>query len=110
MDGAAPCDEWIAAWQRPGVESARRALTLLEAQRHRLAMYASCAFYWEDIDRLEPGYSIRRGIAAADLLDSQFGTRLRDNFVAHLSQIRGWRSELSAAQMHAHACDEQAAD
>jgi hypothetical protein len=110
VDEAVPFGDWIAAWQRPGADNARRALTLLEAQRHRLAMYASCAFYWEDIDRLEPGYSIRRGVAAADLLDGQFGTRLRDGFVARLSQIRGWRSELSAAQLHAHACDEQAAD
>jgi hypothetical protein len=110
VDEAVTFDDWIAAWQRPGNESARHALTLLEAQRHRLAMYASCAFYWEDIDRLEPGYSIRRGVAAADLLDSQFGTRLRDSFVARLSQIRGWRSELSAAQLHARAAEEQAAD
>ena len=110
VDDAVAFSDWLNQWQRPGVANAARAQALLEAQRHRLAMYASCAFYWEDVDRLEPGYSIRRGLAAADLLDDLVGARLRTRFVARLNQIRGWRSELSAAQLHADPCDAQAAD
>ena len=39
-------------------EQAQRLLTLLEAQLCRQRMYASCTFFFEDLDRLEPRYAI----------------------------------------------------
>ena len=107
VDGALPFDDWIGAWKRDGA-SAGAARALLEAQRHRLAMFASCAFYWDDVDRLEPGYGIQRGLYAAELLERRFGGRLRAGFIRDLGLVRGWRSPLSAAQLHAH--EELAAD
>jgi hypothetical protein len=44
-----------------------RLLTLLEAQFHRQRMYASCTFFFEDLERLEPRYAIANGIRALAL-------------------------------------------
>jgi hypothetical protein len=102
VDGADTFADWLGRWHGPQTDP-RIAELLLEAQRHRLAMYASCAFYWEDVSRIEPGYGIRRGLAAATLLDHEFGTRIESDFVRDLREVRGWRSPHSAAVLHAGA-------
>ena len=48
-------------------DEALRILTLLEAQFHRQRMYASCGFFFEDLERLEPRYAIANGIRALAL-------------------------------------------
>lgn len=101
VEGASPFDSWYAAWQPDGHADPRRAQLLLEAQRHRLAMYASCAFYWEDVGRIEPGYGIKQGLAAAHLLDHEYGSALAESFRRDLTNVIGWRSAKSAAELHA---------
>jgi hypothetical protein len=70
-----------------------RILTLLEAQFHRQRMYASCGFFFEDLERLEPRYAIANGIRALALTfyatrdDLSHGFR-RDLKVA-VSQVTG---------------------
>ncbi len=84
-----------------GSYEAETLTTLMEAQRFRLAMYASCAFYWDDLTRLEAGYGVRSALHAAKLLDRQFGTALGHGFEQDLSRVNGWKSDKSAAELYA---------
>ena len=77
----------------PETEEAATLATLMEAQRFRLAMYASCAFYWDDLTRLEAGYGVRSALYAAKLLDRRFGTDLRHGFERDLERVNGWKSD-----------------
>ncbi|MCO5176843.1 MAG: DUF3536 domain-containing protein [Thermomicrobiales bacterium] len=79
VEGAVSFSEWYEQWRTShGDEAIAR--QLLESQRLRLSMYASCAFYWEALDRLEPTYGIRRARAAATLLDNACSTSLASAF------------------------------
>ncbi len=84
-----------------GSDAAHTLLTLMEAQRFRLAMYASCAFYWDDLTRLEAGYGVRSALHAATLLDRDHGTTLRDGFEQDLTEVNGWKSDKNAAELYA---------
>ncbi len=95
VDGAAAFDDWFDD-QRTVHGDARIAGRLLEAQRLRLSMYASCAFYWESLDRLEPVYGIRRGLAAAAIVDDLLGTFLGASFQHDLEASLGWPSRDNA--------------
>ena len=55
----------------PGADAAARRTfaTLMAAQRWRLAMYASCGWFWETPDRVETGLVIRAATHAATLID-----------------------------------------
>jgi hypothetical protein len=75
----------------------------MEGQRYRLAMYASCAFYWDDLTRLEAGYGVRSAHYAAALLDRRFGTGLQQSLTDDLSSVVGWKSEMSAAVLYTTA-------
>jgi hypothetical protein len=101
VDGAQSFDAWYAGWRPSTGANPYRARLLLEAQRHRLAMYASCAFYWEDVGRIEPGYGIKRGLAAASLLDAEFGTSIGATFRDKLRLAVSWRYRRNAADLHA---------
>ncbi len=62
--------EWLASHDiEPESDRGEVVLTVMESQRYRLAMYASCAFYWDDLTRLEAGYGVRSALHAASLLD-----------------------------------------
>lgn len=101
VDGADTFEHWYLAWRPAEGGDAVAARQLLEVQRHRLAMYASCAFYWEDVSRIEPGYGIRRGLAAAGMLDAAYGADLAVTFRRDLTRSVGWRTRESAAELHA---------
>jgi len=66
---------------------AQRLLWLLEAQFYRQRMYASCAFFFEDLDRLEPRYAIANAVRAMAL--THYATR--DDL------CRGFRRDLRMA-------------
>jgi hypothetical protein len=100
--GVATPDVWLRRHEiDPGSDRGNGALTLMEAQRFRLAMYASCAFYWDDLTRLEAGYGVRSALYASSLFDSEFGTDLRAGFERDLESVSGWKSEKSAAELYA---------
>jgi hypothetical protein len=66
---------------------AQRLLWLLDAQFYRQRMYASCAFFFEDLDRLEPRYAIANGVRAIALTHYA----VRDDL------CRGFRRDLKIA-------------
>ena len=87
-------------------DEARRGLILMEAQRYRLAMYASCGFFWEDIGRIEPRNTIANAFQALRLVEQVTGARIEDEFRARLARIASWRTGESAAGfLHALAAD-----
>jgi hypothetical protein len=48
----------------------------MDAQRWRLAMYASCAWFWERPDRVETAGALRAAVRAARLIDRRAGSGL----------------------------------
>ena len=101
-------DPWIAEeeyiWVRLGATSredfwsrhakdqrsgSRRAFALLEAQYYRHLMFASCAWFFEDLDRIEPRNAIGYGLRA--LREAEQAHRL-DLLPAYASDLRSARS------------------
>jgi hypothetical protein len=64
-------------------------LALMDAQRWRLSMFASCAWFWESPERIETASSLRAATRAARLVDGLAGTDLEDRLVADLALIPG---------------------
>ncbi len=67
-----------------GSEETQRLLWLLEGQFYRQRMYASCAFFFDDLDRLEPRYAIGNGIRALALARYATGDDLSHSFRRNL--------------------------
>jgi hypothetical protein len=62
---------------------------LMDAQRWRLAMFASCAWFWEIPDRVETASAIRAAIHAARLIDMLADTGLERRLLDDLSLVDG---------------------
>ena len=60
----------------------------MAAQRWRLAMFASCGWFWESPDRLETALVIRAAEYAARVVDGLSGTRLADRLDADIAAVR----------------------
>lgn len=61
---------------------------LLEAERHRLAMFTSCAWFFDDIARIEPRLVLRHAAAALDLLPILDGEALEEALLVALGMAR----------------------
>lgn len=62
------------------------ALKLLEMQRHRLLMFTSCGWFFDELSGLE-GIQILRYAARALELAEEFGVRLEGQFIGRLRRI-----------------------
>jgi hypothetical protein len=82
-----------------GDEGARRLLALLEAQLYRQRMYASCTFFFDDLDRHEPRYAIANGVRALALTRYATGDDLSHSFRRDLQVARSQRTGRTAAGM-----------
>jgi len=76
-----------------------RLLWLLKAQFHRQRMYASCTFFFEDLDRPEPRYSIANGVLALALTRYATGDDLSHSFRRDLGVAMSERSGRSGADI-----------
>ena len=100
--GATSLPEWLESHGLCATgDDAATIATLMRAQQSRLAMYASCAFYWDDVSRMEAAYGVRSGLHAAKLLDQAFGTRVERHFGDRLRHVVGWKTPRSAAELYA---------
>lgn len=61
-------------------EQASRLIRLLEAQFYRQRMYASCTFFFDDLDRHEPTYAIANAARALQLTQQATGEDLSHRF------------------------------
>jgi hypothetical protein len=58
----------------------RQLLDLLEAQVYRQRMFVSCAFFFEDLERIEPRYAIANAVRAMMLVSNVTGDNLTRAF------------------------------
>ena len=70
-------------------------LGLMEAQRWRLAMFASCAWFWDVPDRIETAGALRAAVRAARLVDGLAGTDLEARLLADLRPARPARQPMA---------------
>jgi hypothetical protein len=80
-------------------QTAERILALLEAQFYRQRMYASCAFFFEDLDRPEPRYAIANGLHALTLVQQATGDDLKGSFERDLSIAISGESGVTGADL-----------
>ena len=59
----------------------------MEAQRWRLAMFASCAWFWDRPARIETAGALRAATRAARLIDGLAGTDLERRLIDDLRLI-----------------------
>jgi hypothetical protein len=80
-------------------EAAGRLLALLEAQVYRQRMYASCTFFFDDLDRHEPCYAIANGVRALALTRYATGDALSPSFRRNLGVATSERTGRTAADI-----------
>ncbi len=74
---------------RPTDPAAGVLLELMDAQRWRLAMYASCTWFWDVPDRVESASALRAAIRAGRLMDALAGTHLERRLMDDLRLVEG---------------------
>lgn len=101
VSGVLPADELAATWWPAADSSARRrALAMLEAQRWRLAMFASDGWYWDDPIRPETRQVLRAAARAVRLADGVAGTRLERRLVDDLRVLASPSRGLDGAALY----------
>jgi hypothetical protein len=93
---------------RPGATSEdRRVLTdLLEAQRWRLAMFASDGWFWDDPSRPETRQVLRSAARAVRIVDALAGTALESRLVDDLAILRSPALDVDGAAIYRDALSE----
>ncbi|MFN3929303.1 MAG: DUF3536 domain-containing protein, partial [Thermoflexus sp.] len=77
----------------------QRLLLALQAQVHRQRMFASCGWFFEDLDRLEPRLVIRQAARAIELVREATGVDLTEGFRRALALARSERTGKTGAQI-----------
>jgi hypothetical protein len=95
---------WLGERARPGER--RMFLELMEAQRWRLAMFASDGWYWDDPIRPETKQVMRAAARAVRLLDGVAGTRLEGRLVDDLGLLRSPSTAIDGATLYRLALEE----
>ncbi|MBA2717674.1 MAG: DUF3536 domain-containing protein [Chloroflexi bacterium] len=105
--GAKPA-EAFAAERWPAADAATRIhlLELLEAERWRLAMFASDGWFWDDPIRPETRQVMRAAARAARIVDGVAGTRLERRLVEDLAVFSSPSRGLDGAAIYALALDD----
>jgi Domain of unknown function (DUF3536)/Glycosyl hydrolase family 57 len=83
-----------------------RFLALLEAQRWRLAMFASDAWFWDDPVRLETRQVLRAAGRAARLVDDTAGTSLERRLLDDLTLLASPSTRIDGAAIYRSALRE----
>ena len=91
---------------RATADDRSRLLDALEAQRWRLAMFASCGWFWEDPARTETRQVMRAAARAARLVDGLAGTDLEGRLVDDLSTFTSAALGIDGATIYRHALSE----
>jgi hypothetical protein len=73
---------------RPSPAAREVLLTLMRAQASRLAMFASCGWFWDDPNRPEVHQVLRFAAHAARVIDGAFGARLERQLLDDLDAIQ----------------------
>ncbi len=76
---------WLASAATP--EDRLTFAAVMEAQRWRLAMFASCGWFWDEPARIETAGTLRAAVRAARLIDALAATDLERRLVADLHLV-----------------------
>ena len=87
-------------------DDAQRLALLLQAQFYRQRMYASCTFFFDDLDRHEPRYAIANGVRALALTRYATGDDLTDSFRRDLGVAFSGRTGRTGADILAELTGE----
>ncbi|HEX3427634.1 MAG TPA: DUF3536 domain-containing protein [Candidatus Limnocylindrales bacterium] len=93
-------------WPAADDRQRARLLDLLEAQRWRLAMFASDGWFWDDPVRPETRQVMRAAARAARLVDSTEGTALERRLVADLELFGSPSRSLDGGAIYRMALDD----
>ena len=106
--GAQEGDAFAAATlgARASAEDRRLLLAVLEAQRWRLGMFASCGWFWEEPYRQETRQVLLAAARAARLVDSLADTSLERRLVADLTTFVSPGLGIDGATIYRHALSE----
>jgi hypothetical protein len=106
--GLVAADEYAAAClgARSAAQDRLRLAAILEAQRWRLAMFASDGWYWDDPTRPETAQNLLAAARAARVVDGLAGTHLEPRLVADLSILRSPAIGIDGATIYRHALAE----
>jgi hypothetical protein len=85
---------------RSDIEFIHLAQDLLEAQYYLQAAFTSCGFFFEDVDRIEPGNNIAFARRAISLIWQATGCNLQQEFVKDLQQVKSWRTGRTGADLY----------
>lgn len=73
---------------------------LVKAQLHRQRMFASCGWFFEDLDRFEPRYVLANAARAIQLCRRAAGVDLGPVFRETLRSVRGTASSVTGADLY----------
>jgi hypothetical protein len=102
---------WVSSrafWTRYGIHGhrplrrtrAEAIRQLLEAQYYAQAMFTSCGFFFEDLDRIEPRNDIAFARRAISLVWQATHIDLQTEFLADLARARSWRGGRTGADIY----------
>jgi len=97
--GATTRDAFWSQHARNPRSGQRRAFALLEGQYYRHLMFASCAWFFEDLDRIEPRNAIRYGLRALREAESVHRLDLHSAYSSDLRSARSAETGRTAAQI-----------
>ena len=82
-------DAFATRWLAPeaSADDRVRFAVVMEAQRWRLAMFASCGWFWDEPARIETAGTLRAAVRAARLMDGLAGTALERRLLADLALV-----------------------
>jgi hypothetical protein len=108
VDGVQQRDEFVVRWLADGARSTTRRcfVDLMEAQRWRLAMFASDGWFWDDPIRSETKQNLRFAARAARLVDARMGSELERSLVADLALFSSPSTGRSGAEIYVAALRE----
>jgi hypothetical protein len=72
---------------------------LLRSQFERQRMFASCAWFFEDFDRIEPKNAVRYAANAIHLAQKATGDSLAGDLISYFEKVSSNRVVLNAAQV-----------
>jgi Domain of unknown function (DUF3536)/Glycosyl hydrolase family 57 len=102
-DGGVFAGRWLGGSARSRAKDAWTLLALMEAQRWRLAMFASDGWYWDDPTRPETAGVLRAAARAARLVDGVANAGLERRLVADLALFTSPGHRIDGAEIYERA-------
>ena len=105
-DGATFAARWLGGSSGGAASDTEAFLAIMEAQRWRLAMFASDGWYWDDPARSETASVLRAAARAARLVDGLVPTDLERRLVADLALFTSPGHYVDGAEIYRRALAE----